>query len=739
MKPSIPPSFQYTFCLLLLALFTSLSLSQPATPRDDPEDIQFVLRLKDGKTQFRQGEIINLELSFTSTKPNTYSANTANYDRSGRLEMDKFHVSPKEGTSDPLYDYFHSGGGFMGGGVFGMVKLTEKPLIINYRLNEWLRFDRPGKYKLHIASPRVSRIKDQKSNFGEPLSAPLISNTIEFEIVPAEPTWAKQELAKAITLLDDSKQTERHVEASCILRHLETEAAAREMIRRYDGNNFQFYLGLLSSTKREFIMAQMEKRIALPEQAVSHSYLNVLSQLTFFQRAPYRPPSGVMPKEEEEYYRKRHEIQNQINEHYANVLAGAIAQKKGQARAISIATLFNYSSSSGAASWLPKIAAEIPAIFEDLPPNLQQSFLGWEWQKIASPAMLPVLKKIYEKSDEMAQSDQRSLALRRIYELSPTEGRQLILEEIRKGSRINFTTLSLLPDETLPELDDVLATQIAKSEANLFLYALLVERYATAAIAPRVREVYGDKGGSWACDIQSAWLAYFLRVDAAMGAQLTKEALASRDKTGCYNPLLRDVAKLHFNSELEQIALQALDDESPEVAASAANALGQHGSANVEKILWQRFETWHARWQGRAQELNAQTIADQSLQQQRQLESNLLGALSGSPAWLADSAKLTQLRSFCVTKNCLDTINQYAARWKDEIELEYMPETDKWGTAEVAQYRLASLAHLKRKIAQFPSGTTFKWRGNPAGHPRIERVYLEVNAFIEEQGMKLLQ
>jgi hypothetical protein len=51
------------------------------------------------------------------------------------------------------------------------------------------------------------------------------------------------------------------------------------------------------------------------------------------------------------------------------------------------------------------------------------------------------------------QENLRSLALKRIYELAPDEGRALILEEIcRPKLRMNQDVLLSLPDEVLPEL-----------------------------------------------------------------------------------------------------------------------------------------------------------------------------------------------------------------------------------------------------------------------------------------------
>jgi hypothetical protein len=202
---------------------------------------------------------------------------------------------------------------------------------------------------------------------------------------------------------------------------------------------------------------------------------------------------------------------------------------------------------------------------------------------------------------------------------------------------------------------------------------------------------------------------------------------------------LTDVAKRHFNSDLEQIAVSAVKDENPNVVITAITILGQYGSTNVEKSLWQSFEARLQRWQGRARELNAQTFTDSSLQQQKNIESAFAQALSTSSAWLATLEKLKQIAALCVTQQGKDELQGFATWWKTEIEVEYNPEADTWGTARVAQYQLHSLAQLKQKLAPFPSGTTFKWIGDPASHKQLQSVCDEVKLFVEEKGMQLVR
>ena len=110
----------------------------------NPEGLLFTVRLKDDKKQFQMGELIPLELSFSSSKPETFTLDAATYDRSGRLFCDGFVLDRRDGVIDPLADYFHSAGFMMIGGLRSIPVLTEKPHVISADLNEWQRVENPG-------------------------------------------------------------------------------------------------------------------------------------------------------------------------------------------------------------------------------------------------------------------------------------------------------------------------------------------------------------------------------------------------------------------------------------------------------------------------------------------------------------------------------------------------------------------------------------------------------------------
>jgi len=74
--------------------------------------------------------------------------------------------------------------------------------------------------------------------------------------------------------------------------------------------------------------------------------------------------------------------------------------------------------------------------------------LATNWKQIASAAMLPILRVLYEQSSEgnYEFGELNDLALRRLYELAPEEGRRLIIAEMRRpDSRVGLQSFSVLP------------------------------------------------------------------------------------------------------------------------------------------------------------------------------------------------------------------------------------------------------------------------------------------------------
>jgi hypothetical protein len=138
-------------------------------------EVGFHVGIKDGKSQFYLGEVIPLELTFTSKMPKRYQINMARYDRSGRMSYEQFLVNPDGSWGDPLRSYFNSSMGWMGGGLTGFEFLSESPTKISLELNEWVQFHRAGKYRVSVQTSRVGQMPDEASSpFDKPVAGELL-------------------------------------------------------------------------------------------------------------------------------------------------------------------------------------------------------------------------------------------------------------------------------------------------------------------------------------------------------------------------------------------------------------------------------------------------------------------------------------------------------------------------------------------------------------------------------------
>lgn len=717
----------------------------------NPEGLLFTVRLKDNRKQFHLGEIIPVELSFASSKPETFTLDAATYDRSGRLHSDGFALDPRDGAVDPIADYFNSGlDGFMLGGLRGIPDLTEKPYLITAELNEWQRIEKPGHYRMYVVSSRVGE-KGERGTFLDNGSSPVISNVIEFDVLPADQKWTRQKLSEALSAL--TKLDADHKSGCRTLRFLGTTAAATEMRKRFRGDDnkceWQYKFGLIGSPHRDFVIRDMENAISLREQPVTSHFISTLAFLEFIKRAGPAPP--YTGDTDGQISQQRQSLYDELRVHYLRQLVIAIPQKQGQARATSLQTLLDNRSelNAGDVSQWSTLLASLPKVFNRLPLDDQLRLLQYQWKPIASAAMLPVLREVFKYSyktgsnqpedlfNAFTQQDLRSTALRRLYELSPNEGRRLILREIRRPKlRVNKDVLRSLPDETLPELDTVLLANLEEGRRNGNWYidgiSELIERYATDEILSGVRAVYESQGpGKWDCRTQSALLAYFFRVAPSTAGEDLNKALAARDRgyAGCFHRVLKDVAELYMSPEVEEVATAALDYEDSEIVSQAASVLADYGSADAEEALWRRLGKWH--------EQATQTRSERELSfDQEKIEKALRQALTSGQAWLSDPEKLKRVRDWCITDTSRNEVDQMITGWDPQIYVAFNSYEDKPDRIGVAQYELKSLDALKKKLLQFPKGTLFKLKTR-GDESKADEVFQQLKTYLQEHGMKL--
>lgn len=735
--------------LALVSIGTSARAQTRPNPCDDisssPDDVSLQLSLNNGRTVYREGEIVALQLSFTSSTADKYHLTTRNYDRSGRLNIDSLCLDSAS-ARDPLSDYFESSlFGFLGGGLSGDHVLSQSPYTIRVELNEW-KAVRPGIYRLRVLSHRVAKTGDQP----EAMNATVLlwSNSVEFQVVAADADWQAEQLQGAVRTLDSAGESNEEAKhAARLLRFLGSEAATRELARRYWADNDQpygwdFKFGLVGSPHRQIALQAMKAAIADPQHPITREFVNLLTLLEMESRPEHRlPPYDEKNKEAWSRLRDaKTAAYNKMVAEHLDELAAVLDTKAGQARAVSVNTLLMENSAGGIAA-RTRLRQLLVASWDSLPARTRNELIQYRWDEIGGPELLPILRRIVNSPPNLGHTTdkpERGPALRHIYELSYSEGRDLVLREIleQKGD-ISIKVLAILPDRELPQVDVLVRAKSSAGNDGDFYYEL-IDRYASERVLVPLKEEYEQHRGKWACAPQSALLRYFLRVDSKYGSAQIADALTHRNHTGCYKVVFSGLGEQLHIPAVERLAISALDDASVEVVRDAAESLAKFGSARAESALWQRLEKFHETWKEKGEQLRYRPGASQEQLMLSGLEGVLISAIEVGHAWLCGPDKLQHLVELVVTAQERNRVQSALQEWqKREFGLNLSWWPDGGLDYSVGYFSGKGMKSLKEKLAQFPAGIRFVSIMTKAEHERHRDEIAEVENAASAAGLLL--
>ena len=737
--------FRCSILVLLCIVLVASGVSQN-TPPTDPNVVLHV-SLASEQNQFRIGEKIPLELSYSATLKDRYQINMAQYDRSGRMEYEHFRVTPEDGAVDPLANRV----GGIGGGLTGFKFLDAQPWTIRLNLNEWVRFTKPGEYSLTIDSNRVS-IRDSTAALG---ASPITvhSNEIKLKAISATRAWQMQVFKQAVTDLDepdphDPSLLEQHARSkrSALesLRFLGTPESIRELARRMRGQDqggldYICMFGVAYSPLPDVARSAVQEALADPNHPITQNFLYMMRTLTPEDRAVSMNP---------EQWR---EEQRQALEELIEVLP----KKTGNALTVSLSTAANeaWNVPDMPKATIDKLTEQLISMFDQLSAQDQNMLLTYRWDKISSPKMVPLLRRVAQRYQDFPQMREMNAytdlqvtgsALRHWYELDPEGARPAVIAEItRPRPRYGARLLGMLPDKTLTEVDSALAEHLRTTtdldgSASI---ASLIARYGSDAVLPQVLSVLDPLIGKWACAIQNPLLAYVLKVNPALARPRIEQAIVTRGQgfSACNHGLFQDISEVHFDPVLEEIGIHSLDDPDPEIAMTAATMLGRFGSTAAEPALLTRYQRWTRQWAGRESELNL-TFAQSSrdLSNQLGLGQNLMMALATGQHWFADEKKLEQLSHASNVSRIQNQMEQYLKTWQNRpltMSFSHLGPYDEFH-AQVAQYELHSMETLKEKLAQFPASTKFVLNTQSNTSPRELKETAEIRYFLTSHGME---
>jgi hypothetical protein len=703
--------------VVFLLAFATTALAQlpeeTPTPPIDPK-IDFKVSVAGKRNEFHLGEIIPIKLFFSSRTKKRYELNEAQYDRSGRMNYENFVVTPADGAEDPLAEYFRPDSVHVGGGLTGFSFLEPRPWAIQLNLNEWIRFTKPGEYKLKISSSRVKKI-DSSGPYGKtPVTA--ISNEITLKILPRDPDWEKRVCDEAVATLKSLSALQKDVSEDSpahhaweTLRFLGTAEAARALANQLGGEHgcqSTCYFGLVYSPERAVAREALEQALAEPDRPIDLTFLDTLIDI---EQGDTKDEAAARKDEQK------------VLQDVARVLP----EKRGDALLVSLYSLLDHFWIRGGKDLLPKdtvdqLVKQLIPFFERLTWEQQSSLLSDRWENIKTPALLPLLKR-YSQQDfsDVSPSEYAyaieipGVALRRWFELDPAGARPAIIKEISQPKpRFEVRELGMLPDQTLPEVEQLLIDHLRGNRdfQSASKLARLIARYATRAILPQVLRELDANIGKWTCEIQNPLLGYVLRFDPKSARPRIEKAIAVQRKNSTTCNVLCGIALIHYDPLLEELAIRALDDSRGD-NGDAIGLLSGFGSAAAEEVLWRHYEKWCQRWAGREGQVNSQAVdRDATKPTDLGLGRAFVMEIVEGKGWLTDESKLRRLAAMSKVPTIQFQLELYLERWQPlplRVSVDSCAPTFSPWIAQIAQYQIKSIKELKERLSQFPRETKF--------------------------------
>jgi hypothetical protein len=697
------PSSSYRRLLIVLVVITGRAFSQGGAA-------SLTIHLASGTSVFHAGEVIPIELSFTASLPDAYDMDTRNYDRSGRLNMEQFHIAPP--GRDPLANYYENGV-FMGGGLGGSRVLSSEPQVMEEDLNEWVALDDPGHYTLYVTTGRISRRGPTKD---EPLQ--LRSNSLEFDVIAASPEWQEQTLAAAVSVLDSTASTDDEKrEAIRTLRFLDSPRSTRELARQMGnlpaGRRFDCIGGLAGSRHQDQVVQELERQMDSPDTAITGDYLYTLTklkmQLEHQPLPPYPEEDAQQQKIWQERMQEREKEFTELEDALFGKTAALVPTKQGRARAETVETLLLRPArgSQDVKSLTSLPGTEIAAAFLALSPDQQWTLLSTFWERMKVPAMTTALETTLGAADIKHQM-LRDTAMQRLYELDPEAAKPYILEEIRHPhvdnnmGTVKAQTLGVLPQETLPEFDELLVTRLESNSSHTMpLDAQLIARYSTKAILPRVKSLYEAVPGRWDCITEDGFVLYFLRTEPEYGVQRLAAA-----PSACMTESIPQVIKMKRWNEIEIKVIAQLDNPNLNRARQAAETLAKYGGPKAEAALWERMRRFHKQWAERGNDLSFRSSTPRDASEAIGFQYGMVESIAGAQGWLLSNEQVDELEKLALGSE-RDNVKQ--RHWNSPVEFSLDFLFDGQLRADINhQYFPKDLASLCAKLGQYPSGTKFR-------------------------------
>lgn len=638
----------------------------------------------------------------------------------------QFTVEPATGWHDPWADWYYSGipqhatgrDGPRTCGVMGYLPGAEiPPPQINFTLNDWIEFDRPGKYKISVTYRTGFRkpkemLEDPYDDRKSAVSVALATDAVEVEVLPESLDVASR-ASDALALLrshfpdDDPRWGSSDSAPFPAWAEYSHSAAVIPLLAQfYEQDSNLARRGLITSSHRNLVAQEMEKELVDPRHSVGLDFPEVLA----FTAAELQHPElfgargeDWWSKEWEQSSRKSNQVFLQLLSKYTQELLLAIPSKhEGPQRdSLSVALVILARWDLPGKVELRKQAAELAA---RLWPKMKEAPIVWEeeWKIIASPALLPFLRKSELYGEQM----------RWLYELAPQEARDSMLHAAARDDWATVTEWStVMPEGGRPSavldfhLRNALRQEPGDEQLEKNLTQILLRLGGPDLITP-ARQILASES----CMGHAALWAFLLKQEGAAAERrlLRRYHQESADPTCGADLPLQQVWRNHsvryWSPQLQAIVVAQLD-KTDSLATGAAHLLERFGAKDSESALWARLDKWH-----RSPPLRPRD-GPQSIREEDDLEAALLSALLHGRSWSPQQRRIDRLRHLCVYR--CDSLQW--ARSTEQLQQLVISDGGHGDVGFASGSHPVDFNDFPEWIQRFPAGTRFSvtvWPGN---------------------------
>lgn len=614
---------------------------------DNPADVHFTISIRD-RQKFRIGERITLDYAFTADTPGKYLAGATNRDQTGRSSLERFVVDRQRDVVDPLNGFFDLYAALYCSTIefFNQPQQplgASAPANDSVSLTQYLRFSRPGRYRIYAITRQVivanaSRsfvkrkdlrpsVDDSSLFYGHyDFGGPQITseNIVELEILDQDKAVAREEVQAIIARTKASQPPRLSAPDAVRLFEIGTPQA-RETAAQLFGSNAESYYtnqtvfeamaAVLAAPSRAEAVKLLRQRLLDPSKPPDHELFFDLPVLELLEKNPHLSADDIRNGGQLNGDRWRKLLVANILPEY-QAIQSSLDQRSREGRALAVRFLdMNLDNTAHKACSVPIPLSEDEAMrlkkmhlatVTDLPANEQnRDLVSLQWTKgIPREEVVPLLQKLYENLPPRLDGARIGILKevgRDDPDLAGKMFRSRVIGNEWTPELSNFIPESWVDSFAAPELDDYFAKVFSRARTDEMEHlAPLLARFGGPSILPQIQQLYEVENVKWPCSMQAGILTYFLRVDPAYGMEKIPPALKysyALPQSGCrQESLLADMAMLHNAPELMELAGAIVDDPNPWVAAGGVHVLGLDRKQIPYQRLVERLQKLHQEW-----------------------------------------------------------------------------------------------------------------------------------------------